>query len=36
MQWLTALEQQGVMLSAINLTQTTQGVLSGQLTWGQE
>lgn len=36
MRWLTALEQQGVMLSAINLTQPTPGVLSGQLSWGQE
>lgn len=34
--WLAQLEQQGVVVSGMTLSQPTQGVVSGQLVWGQE
>jgi type II secretory pathway component PulM len=34
--WLALLEQQGVVVSGMTLSQPTQGVVSGQLIWGQE
>jgi type II secretory pathway component PulM len=34
--WLGQLEQQGVVVSGMTLSQPTQGVVSGQLIWGQE
>ncbi len=34
--WLAQLEQQGVVVSGITLSQPAQGLVSGQLIWGQE
>lgn len=34
--WLAQLEQQGVVVSGMTLSQPTHGVVSGQLIWGQE
>jgi len=34
--WLALLEQQGVVVSGMTLSQPTQGLVSGQLIWGQE
>lgn len=34
--WLWQLEQQGVMVTAMSLTHLSQGLVSGNMTWGQE
>lgn len=34
--WLAQLEQQGVVVSGMTLNQPVQGLVSGQLIWGQE
>jgi len=34
--WLAQLEQQGAVVSGMTLSQPTQGLVSGQLIWGQE